>query len=184
MDLTAVTGGRWIRPCPPVPDSRSGQHLRKVLGRIDQESRLDGAQVTAAQPKGQCVLRTGDRHDSTRVPGLVDTAVGVAPAIDPEGMGGSLQPRTPAHGARPRRAGSSSGGRAVCDTTDPPSDRRAPRRLAGSSSYRLDRVRRLEVRTAISAGLECRARPRARLRLRRRSISLRCLARPDRGRRS
>jgi len=49
-----------------------------------------------------------DRHsifarsldDSTRVPGLVDTAVRVAAAIDPGGMGGSLQPRTPAHGAR------------------------------------------------------------------------------------
>ena len=37
------------------------------------------------------------------------------------------QPRTPAHGARSRRAGPSFGGRAVCDATNPPSDRRAPR---------------------------------------------------------
>ena len=72
-------------------------------------------------------LRTRDRNDSTRVPGLVDTAIGVAPAIDPEGMGGSLQPRTPAHGARSRRAGPFIGRCAVCDTTNPPSDRRAPR---------------------------------------------------------
>ena len=91
MDLTAAAGGRWIRPCPPVPDSRSGQHLREKPGRIHQESRLDRAQVAAAQPEGQCDLRTGDRNDSTRVSGLVDTAVGVAPAIDPEGMGGSLR---------------------------------------------------------------------------------------------
>jgi hypothetical protein len=36
--------------------------------------------------------------------GLFDTAIGVAPAIDPEIMGGSLRPRTSAHGARSRRA--------------------------------------------------------------------------------
>ena len=96
------------------------QQLREVVG-------FDRAQVAAAQPEGQCDLRTGDRNDSTRMPGLVDPAVGVAPAIDPEVMGGSLQPRTPAHGARSRRAGPSSGGRAVCDTANPPSNRRAPR---------------------------------------------------------
>ena len=67
----------------------------------------------AVQPEGQCNLRAGDWNDSTRVPGLVDTVVGVAPAIDSEGMGGSLQPRTSAHGARSRRAGSSIGRRAL-----------------------------------------------------------------------
>jgi hypothetical protein len=51
------------------------QQLREVVG-------FDRAQVAAAQPAGQCDLRTGDRNDSTRVPGLVDPAVGVASAID------------------------------------------------------------------------------------------------------
>jgi hypothetical protein len=37
--------------------------------------------VAAAQPADQCDLRTGDRNDSTRVPGLVDTVIGVAAAI-------------------------------------------------------------------------------------------------------
>ncbi len=137
MDPTAVAGGRWIRPCPPVSDSRPGQHLREKPGRIDQESRPDRAQVAAAQPEGQCDLRTGDRNDSTRVPGLVDTAVGVASAIDPEGMGGSLQPRSPAHGARSRRAGPSIGGRAVRDNTNPPSARRAPQRARPIGAGRL-----------------------------------------------
>ena len=35
------------------------------LGRIDQESRVDCAQVTAAQPQGQRDLRARDRNDST-----------------------------------------------------------------------------------------------------------------------
>jgi len=102
------------------------QHLREKPGRIGQESRLDRAQVAAAQPGVQCDLRASDRHDSTRVLGLVDSAVGVAPAIDPDGMGGSLQSRAPAHGARSRRAGSSIGGGAVCGATNSPSNRRAP----------------------------------------------------------
>ncbi len=97
------------------------QHLREVVG-------FDRAQVAAAQPAGQCDLRTVDRNGSTRMPGLVDPAVGVASAIDPEGMGGSLQRRTPAHGARSRRAGPSIGGRAVRDNTNPPSARRARQR--------------------------------------------------------
>jgi len=37
--------------------------------------------VAAAQPAGQCDLRTSDRNDSTRVPGLVDTVIGVAAAM-------------------------------------------------------------------------------------------------------
>ncbi len=53
-------------------------------------------------------------------PRRVTAAVGAASAIDPEGMGGPLQPRTPANGARSRRAGPAKGGRAACDTTNPP----------------------------------------------------------------
>ncbi|MCK7492092.1 MAG: hypothetical protein MZW92_10890 [Comamonadaceae bacterium] len=36
-----------------ISASRSRQHFRRKLGRIDQESRADRAQVTAAQPAGQ-----------------------------------------------------------------------------------------------------------------------------------
>ena len=76
-------------PGRPRGDPRWAIFLREVVG-------FDRAQVAAAQPQGLCDLRTGDRNGSTRVPGLVDPAVGDAPAIDPEGMGGSLQPWTPA----------------------------------------------------------------------------------------
>jgi hypothetical protein len=57
----------------------------------------------AARPEGKRDLRTGDRNDSTRVFGLVDTAIGIALAIDPRVMGGPLQRRaiTYVTGARP-----------------------------------------------------------------------------------
>ena len=86
--------------------------LRRELAQY-QERAVKPRRVDAATRESLALL-------SWRVLGLVDTAIGVAPAIDPEGMGGSLQPRTPARGARSRRAGPSIGGRAVCDTTDPP----------------------------------------------------------------
>jgi hypothetical protein len=71
------------------------------LGRIDQESRDDRAQVTAAQPEGKCDLPTGDRNDPTRVPGLVDSTIGIALAMDAESVGDSLQSGAPAHGVGP-----------------------------------------------------------------------------------
>jgi len=42
-------------------------------------------------------LRTGDRNDSTRVFRLVDTDIGIAPAIHPKVMGRSLQQRAPTY---------------------------------------------------------------------------------------
>ena len=67
------------------------QQLREVVG-------FDRAHQYLIHDRHSIFARSLD--DSTRVPGLVDTAVRVAAAINPEGMGGSLQPRTSAHGAR------------------------------------------------------------------------------------
>ena len=72
-----------------------------VDGPIDQESRADRTQVTVAEPEGKCDLPTGDRNDPARVLGLVDSAIGVAFAIDAESMGDPLQRRAPAHGVGP-----------------------------------------------------------------------------------
>ena len=93
----------------------------------NHEPRANRAQVAPAQPESQCDLRTGDRYDSTRAFGLVDSVIGIAPTIDLEVMGRSLQPRAPAHGARSGRTGPAIKGRAVCDSTIPPSDWRALR---------------------------------------------------------
>ena len=67
------------------------QQLREVVG-------FDRAHQYLIHDRHSIFARRLD--DSTRVPALVDTAVRVAAAIDPGGMGGSLQPRTSAHGAR------------------------------------------------------------------------------------
>src|SRR6266849_5743608 len=48
MDLTAVARGRWVRPRPPVPDSRPGQHLREAFGWIDQGAGLERAEIATA----------------------------------------------------------------------------------------------------------------------------------------
>jgi len=44
-------------------------------------------------PEGECRVRTGDRNDAKRMPGLVDPPVGVAPAINCERVGESLRSR-------------------------------------------------------------------------------------------
>ena len=58
-------GGHRLRRRLPISSPRPRWHLRHELGRVDQESRADGAHVAAAQPEGQCDLRTGDRNDWT-----------------------------------------------------------------------------------------------------------------------
>ena len=68
---------------------------------------------------------TGDRNDSTRVFGAVDSVIAIPLAMDPEVLGGSLQPRTPIHGAGSGCPRSSIRGRAPSGSTIPASNRRA-----------------------------------------------------------
>jgi hypothetical protein len=87
---------------------------------------VDRAQVAAIQPDGKRDLRTADRNDATRVFGLIDTAIGIASAIDPKVMGGPLQPRAPTYVARSWGSRSTGNLDVGPQSSSPTSYRRAP----------------------------------------------------------
>ncbi len=53
--------------------SRPRPYFRRTPRPVDSKARNQGIEIAASLPDGQCDLRTGRRHDSTRVLGLVDT---------------------------------------------------------------------------------------------------------------
>ena len=72
-------GYRYLHP-------RSGQHLRQTPGRIPQGLWAESSEIAAAESDGECGMRTADRHHAARVPGLDDSDLRGAPAIDSQNL--------------------------------------------------------------------------------------------------
>jgi hypothetical protein len=109
LDAAAITRSHWIRESMPTPNPRSRQHIRRASGCIDRKARCQRLEISSALPTGELHLRTTHRYHPSRVFGLVDSAVRVASAVDPEFLGLSLQHRPSTYGPGARCARSADG---------------------------------------------------------------------------
>jgi hypothetical protein len=91
MDAATAARDHRVGEAIRLRVTRSRQHLCQAPRRIGEKTRNQGVEVAAANPVGQCDLRTRHRYDSARVSGLVDPAIRIASAIPSEILDPPLQ---------------------------------------------------------------------------------------------
>jgi hypothetical protein len=136
LDDAATARGRRTRKPVRISASRPRQYFRRPPRRVDSKARNQGIEIAASLPDGQCDLRTGRRHDSTRVLGLVDTPVRITFAIHSEIVEFTLQHWASAHGPGPRSSWSAAHYPRPPTTPFAPSARSIVRRRCPSDPWR------------------------------------------------
>jgi hypothetical protein len=91
LDSAAIPNAGLGRRAASIPDPRSRQHLLRPCRSNCHGNGPDGSPDAVAIAASERVLRTGDRHDSARVPGLDDSVKRASPPPHPSGVGHALQ---------------------------------------------------------------------------------------------
>ena len=136
MDAAAVPRSHSWRPPAQVPDPRSRLHFFSRGRQRVEVIWPENIANAGAGAKGECLLRTADRHDTTRVFRLGHPAERKASAENTAGVGCTLPARTPTCKSGTR--GSRTDDRATAKPTE--SEARVAARLSNKNKGRTQRI--------------------------------------------